>query len=128
MGGDVVSDMTMEDVMHPGAEAPDPAFPRAPRGWSRDAAQALAQAEGLALTDDHWEAVRALQDYYANRREAAHINVRELRDALEERFHGKGGAKYLYGLFPGGPVAQGCRLAGLEPPAGAADPGFGSVV
>jgi tRNA 2-thiouridine synthesizing protein E len=30
-------------------------------------------------------------------------------------------------LFPGGPLAQGCRLAGLEPPAGAFDPSYGSV-
>ena len=30
-------------------------------------------------------------------------------------------------LFPGGPVAQGCRLAGLKAPAGAVDRGFGSV-
>ncbi|MGB5339763.1 MAG: sulfite reductase, partial [Gammaproteobacteria bacterium] len=35
--------------------------------------------------------------------------------------------KYLYTLLPGGPVAQGCRLAGLEPPAGSQDAGFGSV-
>jgi hypothetical protein len=30
-------------------------------------------------------------------------------------------------LFSGGPVAQGCRLAGLNAPAGAVDRGFGSV-
>jgi tRNA 2-thiouridine synthesizing protein E len=35
--------------------------------------------------------------------------------------------KYLYTLLPGGPIAQGCRLAGLKPPAGAVDQGFGSV-
>jgi tRNA 2-thiouridine synthesizing protein E len=35
--------------------------------------------------------------------------------------------KFLYKLLPGGPVSQGCRLAGLEPPAGSTDPGFGSV-
>jgi tRNA 2-thiouridine synthesizing protein E len=70
--------------------------------------------------------VRALQEYYA-RRAAEAINLRELHDALEERFHRQGGLKYLYQLFPGGPVAQGCRLAGLKAPAGAADKGFGSV-
>jgi len=35
---------------------------------------------------------------------------------------------YLYELFPEGTLAQGCRLAGLEPPAGAQDKGMGSAV
>ena len=56
------------------------------------------------------------------------INVRELHDALDEKFHLSGGMKYVYSLFPGGPIAQGCKLAGLQPPAGSIDKGFGSVV
>ncbi len=35
--------------------------------------------------------------------------------------------KYLYGRFPGGPVAQCSRIAGLEAPAGASDFSYGSV-
>ena len=53
--------------------------------------------------------------------------MRQLHDALDERFHAKGGLKYLYEVFPGGPIAQGCRFAGLKPPAGAADKSFGSA-
>ena len=53
--------------------------------------------------------------------------MRVLHDALDEKFHVKGGMKVLYEMFPGGPVAQGCRLAGLEAPAGAVDKSFGSV-
>ncbi|HEC06486.1 MAG TPA: sulfite reductase, partial [Thiolapillus brandeum] len=34
----------------------------------------------------------------------------------------------LFSLFPGGPIAQGCRLAGLDMPRGAVDQGFGSIV
>jgi len=34
---------------------------------------------------------------------------------------------YLYQIIPGGPVAEGCRLAGLSVPAGAVDKSFGSV-
>jgi len=102
-------------------------FPNAPDHWSRDEALGVAKLEGLEMSEDHWEEVRALQEYYS-RRSGVRIGVRELCDALNEHFHGKGGIKYLYGLFPGGPVAQGCRLAGLEAPAGAVDRGFGSVV
>ncbi len=118
----------MEDIMNPSVSAKrNPAFPYAPLGWAQDSAKAVARTEGLSLNEDHWQTIRALQEYFS-RHELGEINVRELHDALDERFHGKGGIKYLYTLLPGGPIAQGCRLAGLEPPAGAADPGFGSVV
>jgi tRNA 2-thiouridine synthesizing protein E len=103
-----------------------PGFPHAPTGWTRELGLEAARGEQLKPGEEHWETVRALQEYYA-RRAAEAINLRELHDALEERFHRQGGLKYLYQLFPGGPVAQGCRLAGLKAPAGAADKGFGSV-
>lgn len=101
-------------------------FPHAPVGWNRDEAETQARAAGVTLTELHWMALRALQDYYAQH-EDEHINLRDLHDALDERFHHQGGIRRLYGLFPGGPVAQGCLLAGLEPPAHARDRSFGSV-
>ena len=80
----------------------------------------------LTLGDDHWAVVRGLQEFFA-RHEYGVVNLRELHDALDEKFHHKGGMKYLYALLPGGPIAQGCRLAGLKPPRGAVDLSFGSV-
>lgn len=106
--------------------ARDRRFPHAPEGWTPAHAGEAARADGLDVGDDHWEAVRALQEYYAKHADTG-INLRELHDALEEKFHHKGGMRYLYTLLPGGPVAQGCRLAGLKSPAGAIDRGFGSV-
>jgi tRNA 2-thiouridine synthesizing protein E len=106
--------------------AMDQQFPHAPSGWTRDVALKAARDEGVDLTEVHWEAVRALQEYYAKHADGG-LNLRELHDALDEHFHAKGGRKFLYALFPGGPVAQGCRLAGLKAPAGATDKGFGSV-
>jgi sulfur relay (sulfurtransferase) DsrC/TusE family protein len=82
----------------------DPDFPHAPPDWTRKVATSLASEEGLDLSEDHWETIRALQ-----------------------HFHAKGGLKYLYTLFPGGPIAQSCRLAGLKAPFIATDPSFGSV-
>lgn len=98
-----------------------------PEDWTEENARNMALSEGLRLSKDHLEVLHALQKYYS-RHELKKINVRELHDALDEKFHHKGGMKYIYNLFPGGPIAQGCRLAGLKPPAGAADKGFGSVV
>jgi len=102
-------------------------FPHAPDGWTLRMAQAAAKAEGLSISEDHWKAVRALQEYFA-RHKQNDANLRELHDALDEAFHASGGMRYLYRLFPGGPVAQGCHLAGLPVPPGAVDRGFGSVV
>ena len=101
-------------------------FRHAPADWSAELATGIAAQEKLALQDAHWEVVRSLQEFYARNEEGA-FQLRTLKDALEEKFHHKGGMKYLYTLFPGGPIVQGCRLAGLKPPAGATDLGFGSV-
>jgi len=43
-------------------------------------------------------------------------------------FMPKAASKHLYTLFPKGPLAQGCLLAGLQPPAGTQDKGMGSAV
>ena len=105
----------------------DPGFPDAPLDWTRDDAMKVAQKEGLKLTEDHWNVVRALQHYYAQHADDTIINLRDLHDALDERFHSQGGVKYLYTLFPSGPIAQSCRIAGLKAPYIATDPSFGSV-
>ncbi|MHB1187516.1 TusE/DsrC/DsvC family sulfur relay protein [Thiobacillus sp.] len=105
----------------------DPDFPHAPLGWTRKETLKVAQDEGLELTEDHWVTIRALQRYYAQHEDDTVINLRDLHDALDECFHPKGGLKFLYTLFPGGPIAQSCRLAGLKAPYIATDPGFGSV-
>lgn len=107
--------------------AADPDFPNAPIDWTRDEAIQIARSEGLHLSDDHWETIRALQSFYAHHQDSSTINLRELHDALDEHFHPQGGLKFLYTLFPGGPIAQSCRLAGLKAPYIASDPSFGSV-
>ena len=107
--------------------AADPDFPHAPFNWTRNDAAEIARKEELELAEDHWETIRALQNYYAHHEDAAVINLRELHDALDEHFHPQGGIKYLYTLFPGGPIAQSCRLAGLKAPYMATDQSFGSV-
>jgi tRNA 2-thiouridine synthesizing protein E len=116
----------MDEIVGAGNAPPDPRFPHAPAGWSEAAGAEAARRERLEPGAEHWEAVRAPQEYYA-KHEGPGVNMRELHDALDEKFHARGGIRHLYGLFPGGPIAQGCRIAGLKAPAGATDRGFGSV-
>jgi tRNA 2-thiouridine synthesizing protein E len=116
---------TISDIMHPGAAAAsDVGFRDAPEGWMPAQASTLAAQAGLTLTEDHWEVIRVLQGCY---KDEALPRIRLLHDALEARFASKGGMKYLFGILPGGPIAQGCILAGVKPPHGARDLSFGSV-
>ena len=103
--------------------APGRYFPYAPKDWSPSDAEAIAKQESLMLEDDHWELMRCLQEYYSK---TDFPRLRQVTDALDENFHSKGGMKYLHQLIPGGPISQGCKLAGLKVPAGSVDPSFGS--
>jgi tRNA 2-thiouridine synthesizing protein E len=116
--------LTMHDILHPGSAEADASFANAPAGWTKADAERIARSEGLALGDDHWEAIRVIQSVHA---EDQSMPLRMLHDALDVRFSGKGGIRYLYSILPGGPLTQGSRLAGLLPPLGATDRGFGTV-
>ncbi len=99
-------------------------FPNAPKNWSIHDAEEVAKHDGISMTDDHWELISALQEYY---KKVEHPKLRQVKDALDEKFHAQGGLKYLHQIVPAGPVAEGCKLAGLDVPAGTVDKSFGSV-
>ena len=112
----------MNDIIEKTA---DTDFPHAPAGWSVVEAKKISEELGITMGPEHWETVLCLQEYF-DRNEVP--NRRELNDALEEFWHLHGGLKGLYLLFPGGPVTQGCAIAGINIPAGSIDKSFGSVV
>ncbi len=92
--------------------------------WSRDEAMKLADNEGLALTDAHWQVIDFLRNRYLEHGDPE--SAREVADDLEAAFTQQGGNRFLRRLFPGGPVTQGCRIAGLPVPAYSQDPSFGT--
>lgn len=96
------------------------------KNWDRQQAEAMAEAMSIPLTHDHWRVIGFIRTYFANGGELQH--ARSLAEALTERFTGEGGAKYLFQLFPGGPVSQGCQLAGVPVPRDASDGAFGYQV
>ncbi len=93
--------------------------------WSPLIAQRLAEAEGIFLTDEHWEIIIYLRERYRNRGDAG--SAREILQELEEKFSDGHGRRSLYELFPGGPVSQASRMGGLPLPPHSSDPSFGSV-
>ncbi|MFN3715439.1 MAG: TusE/DsrC/DsvC family sulfur relay protein [Thiobacillus sp.] len=93
--------------------------------WSESQAIEMARQDGLELTDDHLGVIRYLRDCYADH--GGTVNARALASSLEEEFAGVGGHKFLYTLFPRGPIAQATRYAGLPMPPGTRDPSFGTT-
>ncbi len=115
----------MKFIVNPGASETDPdgnLFGL--EEWNEQVALQRAAEEGLRLTDDHWAVLRFLREHYRQHGPGAH--ARRIAEALDERFTRQGGRKYLYQLFPGGPVRQASRIAGLPAPANVVDPSFGS--
>lgn len=81
--------------------------------WSEEFAIALAQREGLVLTDRHWELIRFLRDYWIEHRVQPQVRVM-IRHFSERWGSEMGSNHYLHEMFPrGGPQKQGNRLAGL---------------
>jgi tRNA 2-thiouridine synthesizing protein E len=92
--------------------------------WDRAQSAALAKSEGIDLSDAHWDVVAFMREFYLQH--GLPINARITARALNKNFAGQGGSKYLRGLFSGGPVTQGSRIANLRTPAYAIDPSFGT--
>jgi tRNA 2-thiouridine synthesizing protein E len=93
--------------------------------WSPLVAQRQAEVEGIHLTDEHWEIISYLRERYRKLGDAR--SAREITRELEKRFTDGQGRSGLYELFPGGPVSQASRIAGIPLPPYASDPSFGSV-
>lgn len=94
--------------------------------WSHDIARKRAEALGIELSAAHLEVLDYLRDYVINQggsREDAH----KILLALEHRFADKGGNRWLYTLFPGGPVNQGMKIAGLPEAPHTVDPAYGTA-
>jgi dissimilatory sulfite reductase related protein len=68
-----------------------------PGDWSEDVARALAREENIELSDDHWDAINFMRDFYEENQVAA--DARFVIKHLAERM-GKDAHKKLFELFP----------------------------
>ena len=81
--------------------------------WSEDFVRAQANVEGLDLTEEVWEVVFFLRQYYETHGAQAEVRkiARHFKSAWDNE---RGTSTYLHKIFPfGGPQKQGNRLAGL---------------
>lgn len=80
--------------------------------WNEDVAKAIAAAEGLTLTDKHWDLINYLRDEYINNA-GNQPNTRNILKAMSDKWGKNLIQKDIYDLFPRDPSKQGGRIAGL---------------
>jgi TusE/DsrC/DsvC family sulfur relay protein len=86
-----------------------------PADWSEDVAQALAEREGLVLTDLHWQVLRFMRAFHDEHQVAADARF-VIRLLAEEAGLGAAARSRLFELFPYGYVKQACKIAGMRRP------------
>ena len=83
--------------------------------WTPEVATALAFAEGIELTEAHWEVLRLLQAFY--REFELSPAMRPLVKYVGQHLGAdKGKSIYLMQLFPPSPAKVGSKIAGLPKP------------
>jgi len=83
-----------------------------PHEWSKDVAIALAAADDVVLTQEHWDVLEYLRDEYTNNNGNQPME-RQINKDMSKRWGKKISSKDLYNLFPLAPSKQGNRIAGL---------------
>ena len=85
--------------------------------WTPSVARAMAYLDDCDLTENHWEVINFLREYYAEYQIAPAVRI--LTKAIGKKLgKDKGNSRYLYELYPQGPAKQACRYAGLPKPTG----------
>jgi TusE/DsrC/DsvC family sulfur relay protein len=82
--------------------------------WTEAFAHALAEREGLTLTDEHWQVIHFIRQH--QQKHGVQAQVRDMIKHFTALWGAeKGSNHYLHDLFPkGGPQKQGNRLAGIR--------------
>lgn len=105
----------MADIL--GAEVDEEGFLVNLSDWTKEIAEKMANDDDIELSDEHWDVINFLREYYEEYQIAPAVRV--LTKAIAKKMgKDKGNSKYLYSLFPYGPGKQGCRFAGLPKPTG----------
>ena len=86
--------------------------------WTTNFVNVRAEAEGLKLTDEHWQVINFIRHFYS--KHGVQSPVRDMIKHFKIMWgKEKGNTRYLHQIFPlGGPQKQGNRLAGVRKPKG----------
>ncbi|QIL89111.1 TusE/DsrC/DsvC family sulfur relay protein [Microbulbifer sp. SH-1] len=107
----------MENLVIEGCEIPldKEGFLRNLNDWNPQVAEALAAQENIVLTEDHWDVIRLLQDFYREFELSPAMRplVKYVAQYLGPE---KGRSIFLMQLFPPSPAKIGSKIAGLPKP------------
>lgn len=84
-----------------------------PSDWNEAIARIFASQENIELSEDHWDAINFMREYYAEHQIAP--DVRHVMKHLAERL-GPESRNRIFELFPYGYVKQACKIAGMKRP------------
>ena len=92
-------------------EVDEDGFIQEPGKWNKAVAEDIAKIEEVyPMSEEHWKVVDYLRNYYLEFEIAPPIRMLTKKTGLE--------LKYIYQLFPKGPAAGACKVAGLPKPTG----------
>lgn len=86
-----------------------------PTEWDESIAEILAEAEGIELTEAHWELVRLTRRFYEEF-ELSPAMRPLVKFVKQNAGSDKGRSVYLMRLFPGSPAKLLSKIAGLPKP------------
>jgi tRNA 2-thiouridine synthesizing protein E len=81
-----------------------------PNAWSPEIGEAIAEKEGIALTDRHWVVINFARSEFETNGEPPTLRRITKRTDVN--------TKELYSLVPGGPAKNAARVSGLGKPTG----------
>jgi tRNA 2-thiouridine synthesizing protein E len=88
----------------------DEGFFEDPSQWTREMAIEMAAADGLTLTDKHWQVIEFMRREFFEKGAGPTVRVLGKVSGVS--------IKELYELFPKGPAKTAARLAGIPKPKG----------
>ena len=84
-----------------------------PQDWNERVAEEFARQENIQLSEDHWDVIHFMREYYEEHQVApdARFVIKHLAARL-----GNASRNKLFELFPYGYVKQACKISGMKRP------------
>lgn len=81
-----------------------------PHAWTPEIGEAIAEREGIALTDRHWLVIDFVRSEFESTGESPTLRRITKTSGVD--------TKEMYSLFPNGPAKLASKIAGLHKPTG----------